>query len=202
MLGNILFPPKCVFCRKLLSRQEPDLCHSCREHAPEVTHVKKQIPFIAQWTAMWYYKDDVRKSIHRFKFGNARRYADVYARHLAIKLTECGIAECFDILSWIPVSPLRKFLRGYDQAYLLAAALGKELDCEPAPVVRRTKHTKPQSSLRDAAMRRANIHGVYTAQDCSRIEGKRILLIDDVVTTGATSSECRSEEHTSESSHR
>lgn len=187
---NILFPPKCVFCRKLLSKNETDLCHECREHTPEATHSKMRIPFVAQWTAMWYYKDNVRKSIHRFKFGNARGYADVYARHLAIKLTECGFTESFDVLTWIPTSPWRRFLRGYDQAYLLAVALGKELGCKPVSLLSRTRHTRTQSSLRDAAARRANIHGVYKPRNPDQFAGKRVLLVDDVITTGATSSEC------------
>lgn len=148
------------------------------------------IPFVAQWTAMWYYKDDVRKSIHRFKFGNARSYADVYARHLAIKLAETGLADRFDILTWIPTSPWRRFLRGYDQSYLLAESLSKELGCKPIRVVRRTKHTQAQSGLKSASARRANIDGVYSPYSSSRFAGKRILLVDDVVTTGSTASEC------------
>lgn len=190
MLSDLLFPQKCTLCRRILEKDETDLCHHCRVHAPELPRTKRNIPFIAQWTAIWYYKDDIRKSIHRFKFGNARGYAGVYARHLAMKLLETGLADRFDILTWVPVSALRRLSRGYDQSALLAQALGKELGIERVRTLRKIRHTPPQSGLRDAAQRRANIQGAYTVPDPSLIVGKRILLMDDVLTTGATASEC------------
>lgn len=95
-----------------------------------------------------------------------------------------------DILSWVPVSRLRKLKRGYDQSELLARAIAKELDCDIIPVLKKIRHTPPQSGIRDAAHRRANVRGSYRAKTPSILAGKRILLIDDVVTTGATGSEC------------
>lgn len=138
---------------------------------------------------MWYYKDDVRKSIHRFKFGNARSYADVYARLLALRLQGKFPAE-FDILTWVPVSRLRRLKRGYDQAELLATALAKELDMPATAVLKKIRHTPPQSGLRNAAQRRANVLGAYAVHTRQSLAGKRILLLDDVLTTGATASEC------------
>lgn len=189
MFLQLLFPPKCILCKSLLQKNETDLCHHCRTHAPEIIRTKRSIPFIAQWTAVWYYKENVRKSIHRYKFGNARSYAGAYARQLAVKLEAEDLCNRFDIVTWVPTSPLRRFTRGYDQAELLARALGKELNYSLMPVLKRIRHTPPQSSLRDPAARRANIHGVY--KTCSSaVAGKRILLLDDVLTTGATASEC------------
>lgn len=190
MPASLLFPTKCALCRRLLTKAETDLCHHCRTHAPELLHTKRNIPFIAQWTALWYYKDGVRKSIHRFKFSNARSYAEVYARHLAVKLLECDYADRFDILTWVPTSPLRRFARGYDQSALLAGALGKELSIRPVKVLQKIRHTPPQSGLRDASQRRANVQGAYRVRSHETIAGKRILLLDDVLTTGATASEC------------
>lgn len=190
MALSLLFPPKCALCRKLLTKSETDLCHHCRSHAPELLIKKRSIPFIAQWTALWYYKDNVRKSIHRFKFGNARSYAQVYARMLALKVLESDFAGKIDILTWVPTSRLRRFLRGYDQSELLAVALGKELGLRPVKVLHKHRHTPPQSRLRDASQRRANILGAYRLNANTPINGKRLLLLDDVLTTGATASEC------------
>ena len=190
MLLHLLFPPKCTLCKSLLKKNETDFCHHCRTHTPEVLRTKRNIPFIAQWTAVWYYKDDVRKSIHRFKFGNARSYADAYARPLAVKLQEEGISDRFDLMTWVPTSPLRRFTRGYDQAELLTKALSKELGRSPLPLLKRIRHTPPQSRLRDASARRANIQGAYRAIASQKLSGMRVLLLDDVVTTGATASEC------------
>ena len=138
---------------------------------------------------MWYYKDDVARSIRRFKFANRRSYADCYARILAAKLP-ASFVENSDILTWVPISFQRKFKRGYDQSALLAKAFGREIDMEAIPVLRKIRHTPPQSGMGSAANRRANVLGAYKVRAKANIAGKRILLLDDVVTTGSTASEC------------
>lgn len=189
ILLNLLFPPRCILCRKVLQKNETDLCRHCRTHAPEFIKAKRNIPFVARWTALWYYKDDVRPSIHRFKFGSARHYAAPYGRMLSMRLLNTPLAD-FDIISWVPVGPLRKLRRGYDQSYLLAEAVSRELGAEPVQVLRKVRNTPPQSGIADAAKRRANVRNAYKVTDPLSIAGKRILLLDDVITTGATCSEC------------
>lgn len=186
---RLIFPPKCTLCRSFLSREETDLCRKCRTHGPEFKKSKRKIPFIAHWTGIWYYKDDVRLSVHRFKFGNARRYAAVYGRLLAVKLQNQEL-DSFDLISWVPISWQRRFTRGYDQSQLLAEALGQELGVQPVKVLRKVRSTPPQSGIPDAAGRRANVQGAYRVISGDTVAGKRILLVDDVVTTGATASEC------------
>lgn len=183
---SLLFPPKCVLCRRLLRANETELCHSCRTDSPEFFHSKRNIPFIAHWTAIWYYKENVRSSIHRFKFYNARGYANTYGKLLAMKLQQ----ESFDILTWVPVHFLRRLRRGYDQSELIAAVTAKELGVTSMGVLKKVRHTAPQSTRRDAAHRRGNILNAYRVRDPEVIQGKRILLLDDVITTGATASEC------------
>lgn len=184
-----LFPPKCVLCRSLLQKDETDLCRSCRIHVPAAPAVHKKIPHLDRWTAVWYYEDTVRASILRFKFYNARSYAKSYGRHLAMKLLEQDMAD-FDILTWVPVSPLRRLKRGYDQVELLARAVGRELGTPPVRLLRKIRNAPPQSGISGDAARRANVLGAYRVIDPGRISGKRILLLDDVITTGATASEC------------
>ena len=186
---SLLFPPKCALCHNLLTQKETDLCHTCRENTPEFTRSKSNIPFIAHWTALWYYKDDVRNSIHRFKFGGARHYAEIYGRLLALKLSD-SLAKDVDMISWAPISFRRKLKRGYDQSELLARAVGKELHIPACPVLKKFRHTRPQSGIQMTAQRRANVIGAYKVINPSQIAGKRILLLDDVVTTGSTASEC------------
>lgn len=190
LLTQLLFPPKCHFCRKVLDDNETDLCHGCREKAPEFRPSKRNFQLIAQWTAVWYYKDDVRNSIRRFKFYNARSYANFFGRAIAMKLLEDPFGCDFDVLTWVPVSPLRRFTRGYDQSELIARALGEELGMEPIPGVKKLRHTKPQSGIRDSALRRANVFNAYGGINAEQFAGKRVLLVDDVVTTGSTASEC------------
>ncbi len=188
-LLSLLFPPKCVLCRSLLTKEETDICHSCRRSTEEFRKSNRNIPFVEKWTAVWYYKDDVRKSLLRYKFYNARSYGSVYARFLAMKLLQTFDGE-FDLISWVPISTRRKRMRGFDQVALLAEHTAGELGLHPVCLLVKHRDTKPQSTMKDAAQRRANVLGAYRVTDRALIAGKRILLLDDIITTGATVSEC------------
>ena len=109
---RILFPPKCILCRKVLSENETDLCRDCRENQPEFGNHKIKLSFLAQWTGVWYYKGNVRQSILRYKFGNRRNYAAGYGRLLAMKLIKEGWEDT-DLLAWAPISRQRKRRRGF-----------------------------------------------------------------------------------------
>ena len=188
-LLDLLFPPKCVLCKKLLSREETDICHRCRQNAPEIEKPKFRLSFVAGWTALWYYKDDVRSSVLRFKFGKKRSYAQSYGRALAMHLRQKGF-DRYDVLTYIPVAPLRKYLRSYDQVELIAGVVANELDVALVPTLRKIRNTPPQSGFKDVSQRRANVLGAYRIKNPDLVRGKQILLLDDVITTGATASEC------------
>ena len=188
-LLNLFFPPKCVLCRHLLSQEETDICHRCRKVAPEIEKTKLKISFVAGWTALWYYKDDPRRSLIRYKFRDKRSYYLSYGRVLAMHLQQKGF-EKYEVLSYIPVAPLRKFIRSYDQVELIAQAVAKELDKPLVPTLRKIRNTPPQSGFKDPSQRRANVLGAYKIEDPELVRGKQILLLDDVITTGATASEC------------
>lgn len=186
---RILFPPKCALCKKLLLEQETDLCHSCRQHTPEFHKPKLKLSFVARWTGLWYYKDNVRQSLLRYKFYGKRSYADTYGRLLAMKLQTSGLDD-FDLLTWVPVGPLRRLRRGYDQVELLAHQAARELGVVPTRTLKKVRNTPPQSGIPDAPRRRANVLNAYKAVNVPALQGKRILLLDDILTTGATASEC------------
>ena len=90
----------------------------------------------------------------------------------------------------MPLSDRRKKERGYDQAFLLASAAALELGDVAVETLRKERNTDPQSGITEDAQRRANVLGAYTPVDPELVAGKRVLLIDDVVTTGSTLSEC------------
>lgn len=186
---RLLFPPKCVLCTNILEPHETDLCHCCRTRTESFTKAKFNLSFLAGWTAVWYYKDNVRSSILRFKFSGRRSYAKAYGRLLAMQLQKQDMTD-FDILTWVPIAPLRKWKRGYDQCQLLAQAVGEALGVYPVKTLKKVRNTPPQSAIRDTAARRANVLGVYRPVSPVSLEGKRILLLDDIITTGATASEC------------
>ena len=158
--------------------------------APEFVSAKRSVPFVAKWTALWYYKDNVIKSIHSFKFHNDRSYAGAYGRLLADKLIEEDFLQGCDLISWVPISRRRRFARGYDQSELLAKATAKELGRETVAVLKKIRNNDPQSTRISISSRKANVIGVYRITDKALVAGKTILLVDDVLTTGATVSEC------------
>ena len=183
-----LFPRKCVLCRSILSKEETDLCRSCRTDQPEYHYGKKKVLHIADLTALWRYEGQVRKSLHRYKFGNARHYAPAYGRLLAMRIQrDLPRAE---VVTWVPVSAKRRRSRGYDQVELLAKAVGPELGIPAEGFLEKFRDNQANSGLKTSAERRANVLGVYRAVQPERIRGKRVLLLDDIVTTGATASEC------------
>ena len=183
-----LFPEKCVLCRSFLGKEEMDLCRACRLDQPEYPYGRKKTPYIADLTAVWRYTGDVRESLHRYKFGNARYYAAVYGRLLAMRILR-DLPQA-DIITWVPVSRKRLRERGYDQVQLLAEAVSPELGIPAEPLLNKFRDNQANSSLKTPEERRANVLGVYRAAAPDRIAGKRVLLLDDIVTTGATASEC------------
>ena len=187
-LWNLFFPPKCILCKKVLSSEETDLCRDCRANQPlHCTH-KIKVSFLAQWTGLWYYKENVRLSILRYKFYGRIGYASGYGRLLAMKLLQEGWEDT-DILSWIPISRRRKLARGYDQVEVFGKYLAAELGRELVPTLKKIRHTKPQSSMGSLPHRKANILGAFRVIDPEFVKDKRILLLDDILTTGATASE-------------
>lgn len=189
VLLDILFPRKCVLCGKLLEKRESDLCHDCRVDSPECWRDRRKFSFLDSWAAVWYYEGYIRESLLRYKFRYARHYAPVYGRMLAMRLQET-YPEGFDILTWVPTSALRKFTRGYDQVELLAQAVGQELGVEPIRTLKKYRHNRPQSRITGQARRRANVLGVYRVVCPETVKEKRVLLLDDIITTGATAGEC------------
>lgn len=185
---ELIYPRKCILCGKILHKDETDLCRKCRMDIPAYHRFGRKLPQIADFTAVWYYEDRVRESLIRYKFGNARSYAPAYGRLAAMRILED--LEPADVITWVPVSMLRKWRRGYDQVELLAKTVSQELDLPCRPLLKKFRHNRPQSSLEKAEERRANVLGVYKPIHSEEMIGKRVLLLDDILTTGATASEC------------
>ena len=185
---RLLFPEKCLLCGKLLRKTESLLCGHCAEKTPEALKLKQRIPFLSGAFALWYYENHVRGSLLRFKFHGRRSYAKGYASLLAAKLQD--VHTRYDLIAWVPVSRWRKLKRGYDQVELIAYALCAELPITPVVCLKKIRHNPPQSGIASAAQRRANVLGAYKVPDPASVAGKRILLLDDIITTGATISEC------------
>ena len=190
-LLDLLFPPRCVFCGKLLATGERDFCARCQKELPwlEGPAAEQTGEFFSLCAAPLRYQGVVRDSIRRYKFKGRQGYHKAYGK-LVAQCVHDHLAGKYDLITWVPLSDKRKKERGYDQAFLLASAAALELGDVAVETLRKGRHTDAQSGLEGEAERRANVLGAYIAVDPELVAGRRVLLIDDVVTTGATFSEC------------
>ena len=188
---DLLFPPKCIFCGKYMTKGGECICPSCLMSLPftKGADAEKTGDFFDVCVSPLKYEGVVRKSILRYKFKGATAYADCYGRLLADCIGE-HLAGKFNLITWVPLSSKRARDRGYDQAMLLALAAALSLGDVAVETLRKNTNVQAQSSLSDRELRRANVSGVYELTDRELIAGKNVLLIDDIVTTGSTLSEC------------
>lgn len=188
LLWGLLFPAKCPFCGALLEKGAL-LCPDCQRDLPWLAGAagKKAVELTGGCVSPLGYEGAVREGIHAFKFGGR----SARSRPFGLLIAQC-VADrelAFDLISWPPLSRKRRRKRGYDQAQLLALAVGESLGKPVAATL--VKVERPaQSGLTGEAQRRANVLGAYSASDPEAVRGKTVLLIDDVVTTGSTLSEC------------
>ncbi len=188
---DLFFPPKCIFCGKFLQKGTDCLCEKCLKGLPftKGAQATQKGDFYDECVSPLLYEGDVRKSILRFKFKGATAYADCYGKLMAACIRE-HLSGKYDLITWVPLSVKRAKTRGYDQAMLLALAVALELDDVAVETLVKTAHVQAQSTITDKETRRANVSGAYELKDKELIDGKRILLIDDIITTGSTLSEC------------
>ncbi|MEG1720246.1 MAG: ComF family protein [Pseudoflavonifractor sp.] len=186
---DLIFPPRCVFCGAILSKG--GLCDQCQPLLPWLTEgtAEQTLEFCSLCVSPLRYEGAVRKSIHRYKFRGMRGYAEIYGGLVADCIRD-HLAGRYDLISWVPLSKKHLRTRGYDQAFLLANAAARSLGTAPQPTLRKARNTAAQSGLTEDSARRANVMGAYEVPNPALIAGKRVLLIDDVVTTGSTLTEC------------
>lgn len=132
------------------------------------------------------YEDRLRELVHLFKY----RGIFTLARPLAeLTMQAYPRDERFDAVVPMPMHWLRRWRRGFNQADLLSRAIGRRLNLPVVRAVRRRRSTPPQAGLSNS-QRRQNVSGAFQPARGKRLDGKRVLLIDDVLTTGATASSC------------
>ena len=185
-LMDLFFPRVCPFCGRAAGKEL--LCGSCRDTLPYCTEIRRGADF-GRCAAPLYYEGSVRKAILDYKFKGRLGGTNCFGSMMAACAAEVYSGE-FDAVTWVPVSKKRLRKRGFDQARYLAASLCVDWHVAPLETLRKTVDNPPQSGLEDAAARRANVAGVYEVVSPERFAGKRLLLVDDICTTGSTLAAC------------
>ncbi len=188
-LLRLLFPPRCPFCGELLRRGELEVCARCMAELRFLPPGQVKPPlFVDRCVGALRYEEKVRTAVHRFKFRGRQSAAAVFGRLLAHQIT-AQLDEPFDLVVWVPTGAHNLRVRGYDHARLIAEQVAARLGVPTAPALRRTRRTKAMYGL-SAAERRANVFDAFRTAPGAPVAGARILLVDDILTTGATLSEC------------
>ena len=173
---DVLLAPRCAGCG------EPGawFCLVCRDSCEPVSH-----PGPISVRAAGAHEGPLRTAIHRLKYGNEPALAGdlgaLVARELARDLAT-GLVS--DVIVPVPLHRARALARGYDQASLLAEALGRRTGLPVRAALRRIRHGTPQVEL-DRIARAKNVRAAFVAEAAS-LRGLRVAFVDDVTTTGAT----------------
>ncbi|MFC1511104.1 ComF family protein [Candidatus Margulisiibacteriota bacterium] len=180
-LLNLIFPPRCEVCKQ--SSQET-LCQEC------FGQIKFMKPHLGIH-CISVYEGPLRTAIHRFKFKKRKRLAEPLGILLVQYLSRTPnlSMEEIDVIVPIPLHKKRLRARGFNQAQLLAQVIGRYFDKPTVPALERSKNTKAQFDLAREE-RFTNITGAFRVVDTQNIYQKRVLLLDDIYTTGSTIAEC------------
>ncbi len=174
--------PRCVYCKKELPR--PGACPRCGL-AEEYTRAYEVIRLEGVPCHSVFPYDELQTLlVHRLKYGREAWLAG----HMGEEIRRMMDGQVFDAVTYVPMHPRRRLKRGFNQSELIAAAVGKGMSLPVLATLEKVKNTPPQSTL-SREEREKNLKGSFRLLG-AEVSGKRLLLVDDVTTVGATLGEC------------
>jgi ComF family protein len=197
IIGRVLdlaLPPRCAGCgeegRSICERCAPALDARLGRPAGAPIGLPASIPhplLQLEWCAP--FSGTVQKALHELKYRGEQRLAAPLGAAIARRWRRVGVGG--DLVAHVPVSEDRLRTRGYDQAALLGRAVARELGIPAVDALERHRTTVPQIEL-DRSKRAGNVAGAFQVTDAARgaVEGRWVVLVDDVTTTGATLAAC------------
>lgn len=173
-LAELFFPEadRCPVCGR-----EGGFCEACRAALAELR---------ADAGSAFYYDGIVRDMVHRLKFADQ----PYLARTMGMLMANLADVQG-DLLTCVPLHAGRKRQRGYNQSEEIAREISRRTSIPYGHTLRRLRNTPPQSLMKDRTARSENIKNAFAVLPRAKIHGRKILLVDDVITTGATVEECR-----------
>jgi ComF family protein len=194
LLRSPLSGPMCSACWRRLPRHAGPLC-ACGQRLPGAEsgscgRCRRGLNPLGEGISLGPYDGALRDAVHALKYGRQVRLAAQFARALWSETGAARVLSTDAVLVPVPLHPRRLRERGFNQAALVAAGLARLAGarCEPGAVVRR-RETPSQTGL-SAAARRANVAGAFVVRRRARVSGRHVVLVDDVLTTGATVRAC------------
>ena len=188
---NLIFPikcgvcgkiglPICIDCEKILKKYEINLVKN------DFIEIKNKYLLKVKKIFIYRYDDIVRKLLVNYKFNDASYLADTFAYLIKNNKKIYDILKTYDIILPVPLHKKRKLERGYNQTELIARKLG--LNYKNNCLIK-VKNIKPQSQ-NDVEKRRTEIKNVFKLQNIEILKNKKVLILDDIYTTGSTADEC------------
>lgn len=179
----------CADCKKNLPRITGEICKRCGRNKSDCT-CKGSSNYYKSIAAPFYFEDNVRKGIHKFKFSNLKGNSKAYAYEMSKTVNERFKGVKFDYITEVPMSKKSMNARGYNQSSLLCKRISELTDINYEPkILKKIYETDKQHGL-NRILRKGNLTGVYDSDFPEKIEGKTILLCDDISTSGETLNEC------------
>ena len=193
-LNSLLFSDDniCLFCGEKIDRGAPYfLCQQCIDRLEFLNReVNIDFPYIERTVYSLFYNEYTRAKIYEYKYYNKSYLYKTFGEILKHTIEEVQFLGNIDIITFVPIHRRRKADRGYDQSELLAKYISDAIN---VPLSKgnlvRTRHTVAQNKLA-RSQRLENIRGAFRVKDGDEFYNKEILLIDDIITTGATLNEC------------
>lgn len=198
----LLFPRCCIVCGRPLVKGEECICVLCNIDLPRTNyHLRKDNPVeqlfwgkipLGRATSFFFYRkgDDFRRIIHQLKYGGQKEVGEIMGRYMATEMLSSSFFEGIDVIIPVPLHKKKLKIRGYNQSEWLAKGIAAVTGIPiVTDAVVRQKHTETQTR-KSVSARWENVEGIFELGNADSLLGKHILLIDDVLTTGATTVEC------------
>ncbi|WP_345079646.1 ComF family protein [Nemorincola caseinilytica] len=199
---HLFYPTLCDGCRKPLVAGEQVMCIGCADQLPETgyhampgneTEVRfsGRIPFVWATSYAWFTTDGLLQHLlYGLKYRNRPDIGTFLGRRFAASLHAAGRGGDIDLIIPVPLHASRQADRGYNQSMVIAQDLGSDLGIPVSDtLLHRVRYTESQTS-KTRQERAENMAGAFSLSDAAAISGKHILIIDDVLTTGATIEAC------------
>lgn len=186
-IAGIFFPNRCPLCQRVIGGSAL-YCDKCASHlpkSPQRRYAAGNFPCVAPFL----YIDEYAEAVKRFKFGKKAFYARALADSIAKSVLYRYDNQAFDLVTCVPMHKSARRRRHFNQAELLARECAKKLGLPFADVLEKFQKNKPQHQLKHKD-RINNVKGVFRVIEPSAVKDKRILLIDDIFTSGNTMGEC------------